>query len=303
MRAGVRERLLMVHFYLILTILFWAIGQTLLKAGLSRTSPVDGFIACGVAGFAAGLPLFYLLRANPAFVPVFDPVFPYMAISVWAALCYLTFYYAIDAGELAVASALYGTCPIWTALFAVSFLGETLTVRQWSAIIAVVAGIMLLSYECARSGAQNDKKAAVSGRKWWMIVFIAVSAAAITGIADSVTKLVAINQSPATHLIYYWGGQIVIGIFIKAGLERSKFSISGIFDKYLLSGMFIMNLGAICFVTSMTTNQVSLVEAFTSSYIVLPAIASWLFFGERFTLVKAISVLVIVTGVTVLSLG
>ena len=293
----------MVHFYLILTILFWAAGQTLLKMGLSRTSPVDGFIACGVAGFTAGLPIFYILRANPAFVPVFDPVFPYMAISVWAALCYLTFYYAIDAGELSVASALYGTCPIWTAMFAVSFLGETLTARQWGAIIAVVIGIMLLSYECARLGALDEKKTAVSGRKWWMIVFIAVSAAAITGVADAVTKLVAINKSPATHLIYYWTGQIVIGMIIKAGLERSKFSLRGIFDKYLLSGMFIMNLGGICFVTSMTTNQVSVVEAFTSSYLALPAIASWLFFGERFTARKAISVLIIVTGVTMLSLG
>jgi len=293
----------MVHLYLILTILFWAIGQTLLKMGLSRTSPVDGFIACGVAGFAAGLPVFYIMRANQAFVPVFDPVFPYMAISVWAALCYLTFYYAIDAGELSVASALYGSCPIWTALFAVSFLGETLSGRQWAAIIAVVAGIMMLAYECARLNSQDAAQKSVSRGKWWMIVFIAVSSAAITGIADSVTKLVAMNQSPATHLIYYWSGQIVIGLIMKTGLERSKFRLHGIFDKYLLSGMFIMNLGAICFVTSMTTNQVSVVEAFTSSYIAIPAIISWLFLGERFTKIKALSLLVIAVGVTVLALG
>ncbi|HNY13568.1 MAG TPA: EamA family transporter, partial [Candidatus Wallbacteria bacterium] len=232
----------MVYLYLFSTIIFWTLGQFFLKIGFTRSNPVSSFILCGVTGFAVGFPFFYFADIKADFS---DP-WRFGAISVWAAMCYLTYYYAIEAGELAIASALVGTCPIWTAIFAVFVMGETLVTRQWFAAGAVVAGIMLLAISCGPEAAAAEvtapfNNANASNAKWWTCVFISITCAVLTGVADAVTRVVVINKSVSTHLIYYWGAQIVIGLVLKAAIERNNFTFSSLFSKYSIIGMFSMN--------------------------------------------------------------
>jgi len=283
----------------VITIL-WAAGQSVLKAGLVESTPISSSIINGTCGLVAGLPFFYF---NP---PDFTDFTTFYPVSAWVALCYLTYYYALNIGELGAVSSLLNTFPLYTVLFAVFVMGEKLITRQWIAVALIIIGGVVISgnYINESEGAAVEDNSAVrgggnnkAGFKRFILSFIVISAAVCIGIADAVTLPVVINKGPSTHLIYFWSTQIILGLFLKACFERKNFDFRKLLSKYSIIGTFLLNSGAVCFVLSMGLGQISIIEPLTSTYTLLVALIAWKFFGEKFTMVKTAAIITTVAGI------
>lgn len=290
---------LLLYILIILITVLWAAGQSVLKAGLVESTPLSSAVINGAIGLIAGLPFFYF---NP---PDFTDFTMFYPVSAWVALCYITYYYALNIGELGAVSSLLNTFPLYTALFAVFVMGEKLVTRQWIAVALIVIGGVVISGnyidEPGKGASLNNpyggEYKSKSGHKKFILSFIIISAAACIGVADAVTLPVVINKGPSTHLIYFWSTQIILGLFLKACFERKNFDFRKLLSKYSIIGTFLLNAGGICFALSMGLDQISIIEPLTSAYTLLVALIAWKFFGEQFTPIKTAAVITTVIGV------
>ena len=290
----------MLYILIAVITLLWAAGQSVLKAGLVESTPISSSIINGTCGLVAGLPFFYF---NP---PDFTDFTTFYPVSAWVALCYLTYYYALNIGELGAVSSLLNTFPLYTVLFAVFVMGEKLVTRQWAAVALIIAGGVVISgnfiNDASGSGSQDnpagsDDRKDKTGYKRFVMSFIVISAAVCIGIADAVTLPVVINKGPSTHLIYFWSTQIVLGLLLKACFERKNFDFRKLVSKYSIIGTFLLNTGGMFFVLSMHYGQISIIEPLTSTYTLLVALIAWKFFGEKFTPVKTAAIITTVAGI------
>jgi len=278
------------YILIVVIIVLWAAGQSVLKAGLVDSTPVSSAIINGACGLIAGTPFFYF---NP---PDFTDFWTFFPVCSWIAICYITYYYALNIGNLGAVSSLLNTFPLYTVLFAVMMLGEKLILRQWIAIFLIVTGGIIISINYVEP-AKDDSKNGGGTLKKIVLSFIVVSAAACIGVADAVTVPVVINKGPATHLIYFWSSQIILGLILKLCFERKKFDFQKLISKYAIIGTFLLNSGGICFAYSMQHGQISIIEPLTSTYTVLVAFISWKYFGEKFDASKIAAIAVIVAGI------
>ena len=289
----------MLYILIAVITVLWAAGQSVLKAGLVESTPISSSIINGTCGLVAGLPFFYY---NP---PDFTDFTTFYPVSAWVALCYLTYYYALNIGELGAVSSLLNTFPLYTVLFAVFVMGEKLITRQWIAVALIITGGVVISGNYinepdggaaqGNSTGGDDKNKA--GFKRFILSFIIISAAVCIGIADAVTLPVVINKGPSTHLIYFWSTQVILGLFLKACFERKNFDFRKLLSKYSIIGTFLLNSGGVCFALSMSLGQISIIEPLTSTYTLLVALIAWKFFGEKFTPVKTAAIITTVAGI------
>ncbi|HOT75881.1 MAG TPA: EamA family transporter [Candidatus Wallbacteria bacterium] len=282
-------------FYILIAviIILWAAGQSVLKAGLVDSTPVSSAIINGACGLIAGTPFFYF---NP---PDFTDFWTFFPVCSWIALCYITYYYALNIGDLGAVSSLLNTFPLYTVLFAVMILGEKLILRQWIAVFFIITGGTIISINYVEPLGDESEKNKKDGGKLKKIIlgFIVISAAACIGVADAVTMPVVINKGPSTHLVYFWSSQIILGLILKLCFERKKFDFKKLISKYSIIGTFLLNSGGICFVYSMQHGQISIIEPLTSTYTLLVAFIAWKFFGEKFNPAKIAAMTIIIAGI------
>lgn len=281
----------MTFIYLALTIFFWGTGQTLLKIGFSKSTPISSFFLGGLAGIFVAAPYIAFYER-----PIFDNYHLFLPIMLAVALCYLTYYYALNAGELSVASAILGTYPMYTVLFAVIVMKEVLVLKQYMGLFLVIGGVGALSVSSGGADADGVKGQGKS-RVW---IFLSILSAVLIGVADAVSKVVLDHTNPATYFLYFGVIQITLGFFLKLVFEGGNFDLAALRSKYSIIGMFLLNCGGMAFTFALKSNQASIVVPLSSTYLALVTLLSWWFLKERFTVVKGLGITAIIAGVMLL---
>lgn len=111
-------------------------------------------------------------------------VIAYASGIIWAIGLSL-FFFGLQREEVSRAAPIYGTYPLFTALWAAAFLSEQLTTVQWTAIVVTVLGAGLISINPQRRGRRGLMEP--------MALTVLVAGAAITGSAWVLNKQATLN--------------------------------------------------------------------------------------------------------------
>ncbi|HOD41430.1 MAG TPA: EamA family transporter [Candidatus Wallbacteria bacterium] len=282
----------MIYLYLSITILGWGVGQTLLKIGFARSTPISSYLIGGILGLAVWLP--YILVNKP----VLTGIGLYLPLCLAISLAYLTFYYSLNAGELSIASAILGTYPMYTVLFAVFVMGEKLSWLQWCGLATITAGIGLLSYLSHPSpAAGTGSKEARDARIW---LFLSVISAVLIGVADAMCKVVIDRTNVSAFSLYLNTVQICAGLLLKLLFEGREFSFETLKSRYSLAGILLLNIGGLTFTIALSMGQASIIVPLSSTYLALVTVLSWLFLKEKMGPMKAASISMVIAGIMML---
>lgn len=274
----------MMYFFLLFTIIGWSIGQTLLKLGYSKATPLDSFLIGGLCAIVVWTPYVYF---NP---PIFKDPALFFALTSFVVLCNITFYYCLAAGELATVSAILGSYPLFTVLFAVLFMGEFLTYEQWAAVIVIILGVASLSAFSAGNSSESNKTP-----KIWLL--FALISAILVGVGDALTKIIVDNANASAYIVYYTVFQLFITMLLKFFFGGFKFDFGFLKARLSFLGMFLMTGGGLFFTLALSLGKASIVVPFSSSYLALVALFSWLFLNEKMNYGKLSAITMIIAGI------
>ena len=220
------------------------------------------------------------------------------------------FFHGLRLEEVSRATPIQMTAPIFTALLAVTFLGESLNALQWVAIVVVVLG-----------GATVTVRPELG---WFRIanrraLVILLGASFVMGVAFVVSKE-ATNQMNVWAIQAFRAASMGAGVLALQGRRQALREARRMLGDRRAMGTLVLTEGimapiaAFMFVVALSLGPVSLVSAVSSSrpLIVLGASAAlstrfWNVLGERLdrrTLgIKLASTVLIVGGVAVLALA
>jgi uncharacterized membrane protein len=204
----------------------------------------------------------------------------------------------------------YQTFPVFTALLAVFFLGEDLSAFHWAAIMATVAGAVLISLRL-----DQGYRGVFLHRSFFLLMLGSAIAA-----AAHVTGKVALDDLPVlhTHAVRSLGlsGALLLGALRPAPLREVRdllrqrspaFAILGMNEVVLASSSMILTLWALSLgPVSLVTTLVATRSFFVLLYSTALALRFTGFLGEqtsrRALAVKIVSTSLIVAGVAAIAM-
>jgi len=184
------------------------------------------------------------------------PVFFACLSAVFYFFLWLFWWQALKTTEVSRSTAIYNSSPIYTALMAVIFLGETLSIIKWLAIIMIVVGTILCSYEKT-----NDKKVS----RFNIMYLLVILAALCNSLGSIVSKIAvgSINPFVANLIAVYAGAPLFLTLLLKKEVSQELVaSVKNvkIIIPFIIRGL-IAFIAVICFYLAMKSGPASLVAA------------------------------------------
>lgn len=266
----------------LITAVFWALGNVLLKKGVMALP--NSLVYLENAVFFLGLWLIYLL-INGGWQS--QPLAWVIAI-----LPPLGFVYALTAlkkNNAGLVLAVGSIHPAVTAVLAVSFLEEKLNIGQWGLIIMAVLGIIIMSW----SG-----KAKIGSWLWWGLVY-----GLWVGLNNFISKF-AISQTNVVSyslMIAIW--QMLIAVVFLT-VEKQWRKVGVLLNKkgqIGLIGTGIYNVGSVAFFMALGVGAVSLIMPVVNLSTPIMLFLAWWWLKERMTIRQIIGAGVVVVSVIGLS--
>jgi len=242
----------------LLALLLYGLGQGFVKMWIAEVPPARFclYFAC-----ARAVVMVSYFLANPH-TPVFTPEGRrVLIIGVLAYILdgtgWILYFQSIIAGPITIVGTLSAAYPAVTIVFAHWFLGETLSVAQYLAVILVIGGCIGLAYQPA--GAANK----VTGRAWIPLAF---SALMLWGAAQTIVKYdyglgaTDVNMS----LFSVFGALLTLGVF---GLLKGRAGTHSLIEwtrSFLPMGM--MAAGDLGVLIASRYGKISIVTPLTAAY-------------------------------------
>lgn len=169
-------------------------------------------------------------------------------------LLWLFWWKGLTTTEISRSTAIYNSSPIFTALMAVLLLGEKLSSLQWGAIIIIIVGAILCSWEKNSSNGRFNTA--------YLLIIIAALCSSV-GSLLSKTAVTHINPLAVYIISAYAGAPFFLLLLIKKEVkEEAKNAIK---NRNLLGALIIRGLigfaGVIFFYLALFSGPVSLVSA------------------------------------------
>lgn len=210
------------------------------------------------------------------------------ALHVWRNLAHFGgqfgWFFAIAAIPLAEVFAIEFTIPLWTALLAVLFLGERLTLRRVAAIAVGLAGVLLI----LRPGAGLMHPAAIA----------ALGGAVAYAVSYVLTKRLTPSEAPLAILFYMTVVQLPLGL---AGALLQWRELAWPMAPWLL----IVGLGALtahyCIARAFALADIAVVIPVDFVRLPLVALIGYAFYGERLD-VLAVAGMLLIVGANLINL-
>lgn len=266
-------------------------------------------------------PLSYIVSLNVPqliFIPILTffylPFFPrqfnqYIIIAVISGYVYfLTWIFwnkAIKKIEVSRASAIFNLQPIFIALLAVLFLGESLSLLKWIAVFLVVVGAYLCSLE-------NSQKI----NRFNPVYLLIITCAFLSAIAGCLSKSASSSLNPIWVYLFSWFGNLPIFFLLLLKKEVKDEVKAALFNKKTLGSLFLakgINFIAVClFYLALPKGPISLIGAiygtgplFTFVYTILASLFLPKLIKESLDkstlLYKALAILLIIIGAVIIS--
>lgn len=207
---------------------------------------------------------------------------------------YLALYFSYNSGQISVVAPVAASYGIVTTIFSLLFLKENLSYFQIAALIIVFIGIVLIS----RNNSDKTKFKLDKGLIGAFLVML------FFGLYFPLWNLL-INQE-------YWEVSFTLdktflfilslvyaGVKLRANFTRKLKQSLG----YTKVGIFeFIGFAAVTFGLSSTTNSTAIITALSSAYPVLTILLSIIFLKEKLNRNKAIAIVLIITGIILVSI-
>lgn len=250
---------------------------------------ITGLIFFSPLSFSWGWPLFFALLSGP--------VYFVMWLLWWKSLANF---------EVSRVAAIFNTRPIFTALLAVLFLGESLTNLKWLAILFIVIGAIICSWDSKKDKTVFD-----------LTYFLIILSALLAALGDLFSKfaLKEINPFTVYLLSYYATLPLFITLLFKKGvIQELKINLSNKKTFLVfLTRVFISFISICFFYLALASGPISFVIAITGGGPLLVFIYATLIslfwpkvIKEELTksvlIAKALAIILIVGGVVLINL-
>lgn len=271
----------------ILSALFMAGSQILLKKSYKELDPSIAFLFDAIFGIIIWIPLGFIFGAK---LEEIVKCLSYATIS--AILSEALVFYALSKGNLSVATVLISTYPIYTLLFSHLINYEILTIIQIVFILLTIIGTIITCL---------DREFKIKKLKSITAIIPLVTAIAI-GLSDSLTKNIINQTSSFSFLVAIAIVQLPLAI-IYLKISKQKFSTikkelnEGIKEyKYSIIGSLLNVLGTGCLLISFNYGMASILSPLTTLYTPIVLIYSFIFLKEKIDKLNLIGIISALIG-------
>jgi bacterial/archaeal transporter family protein len=178
------------------------------------------------------LPIMYVISPAVRSVPVPD-ILILIAVGIISAVAIWLYLIALDDDEASVVVPLFQTIPIFGALFAYLFLGETLTTQQMIACGLIICGSMIITLEL------DEERKIRFKRK---ILFLMLGSSILFAFYETLFKVAAVEQDFWVASFWEHAGLLLMGIVLLF-IGRFRRDFIALLTKNG-SGIVTLNLGS-----------------------------------------------------------
>ncbi|MFH0863501.1 MAG: EamA family transporter [Candidatus Gottesmanbacteria bacterium] len=163
---------------------------------------------------------------------------------------------ALKKTEVSRSIAIYSSAPIYTALLAVVFLQEQLSLIKWLSIVAIIAGSILCSYE------KTSARKSIGFNSMYLLVILAALFSSLGGIVSK-AAMQTMHPFIVDIVAVYAAIPLFLLLFLKKGVFNEVVEViknKKIIFPFLIRGLLGF-LGTITFYLAISLGPVSLVSA------------------------------------------
>jgi drug/metabolite transporter, DME family len=283
------------ELYALTNAFLFALLNILIKKALRYSNPATGVIS------SLGINVVFLWSASILFVPLAPlasaSILIFVAVGFFQpGLTRLLTYKGIDALGVAITDPIRASTPLFSALMAIIFLGEQMTVPIFLGTLMIIGGITLLSW---RSGSM--KIVGSAAYLWYPI-----AASALAGASQVVRKFgLAAVPHPFLAAAVTASSSLILSVLTMRYVEKTQESWRmnrQCFWWFLAAGI-VISFAMTCIYYALDLGKVSVVIPIASTGPLFSLILTALFLRdvERVTLRIVISAVMIVAGVVLIS--
>jgi len=272
----------------VLPIFFWGIAAVLAKVSTPQLNVVRVALIIVIiegAMYFAG----YVSFRNTTTLS-FSSILFGLGTAIVGMVAYLCFYESMPDGQVAVIGTISAAYPALTVLGALLFLSETLTTSEAVGLVAVIFGIVALSYERTPNSQRTIPKRSL---------FFALLAFFLWGIWGLATKITIDTIGPGNMFGFYSIAAVALPL-IYFGIRRNRLSKSEKPSKFLWAagagGVASNVVGTLIFAFALNVGQASLVVPISSAYPLVTVALAITLLGEKLNRLQTIALAVLLIG-------
>jgi len=280
----------------LLSALFWGFGAIFAKLSTPKlgVTRVAGLVVVidSMLYFAG----YCLWRSN---VPINLEYGVLAAASAFVGIvAYLCFFESLLDGQVAIVGTISAAYPALTVIGALIFLSETLTAAQTLGLVAVICGIVALSYERNQNSLRAIPKRSL---------FFALMAFALWGFWSLTSKVAVSKIGPGNVFGFYVISSLTVPLvyawFRKAGFRVFKTEkpslISWVFGA---AGLALNVSGTLIFSFALSIGQSSLVVPISGAYPLVTVTMALLMLGEKLNRFQLIALAFVIMGLVLIGI-
>ena len=273
----------------ILTIIFWGVGQVLIKRGFAHLSPWQTYAVDTFFTLFLWIPYGIIAGFN---IEKID--FISLITVIFLGITFAGYYYVVEKAPISTVTPIFSSAPAGTLLISLGFFGETLNPLQIFAVILTIIGVISLTLP-TRLVKPNPIV-----QTW---IFWAIFLTVIFSFEPLLFKLVISRTGNGTFMLLLSFGQ-VIAVLLWHLVRPAKSVIPKIPKKYFLwtiLGVILFNIGTITDALALERGLASLVAPLANLNVAVIIILSVVFLKEKINLTKVFAVILILIGVIIIT--
>lgn len=197
-------------------------------------------------------------------------------------------FFVYSKGDLNTIESVISIYPVFTIIFAHILLGEVLSESFAFALILIIGGIVLISFQISLTGMRLNRS-----------ILWALSGAIAIGLSDTVSKSFIDNYTSYEFLVSLGISQTILSALLIL-MSKSRFHNIRRIDRKTLCGTFLIALSMVFFWETFNNSLASIASSLTASVIVLIVILSRVILKERIPLKNYIGIAITLIGVILL---
>lgn len=274
--------------YGLLAAFSFAVSYIALKKSFDEFPPSVAFFFDMIFGLIIWIPFSFFLGFDLNHI---YKVFIYAVIS--GILSEAFTFYVLSKGEISITGTIFASYPIYTILFSILILGESLVPIHWLFIFITLIGTLLASLPEKMKKKELKKKA---------YILWALAGAIAVGLSDTISKGAIDKTSAAAFLFTLAIVQVPISlIYLKLEKETSrhiiKFAKNYKIYKYAIAGSFFNVIGLIGLWLAFENTFASIASPLTAAYPGIMVILAVIFLKEKPRKIEILGLFLILLGV------
>jgi len=214
------------------------------------------------------------------------------------AVAYICYFESITDGQIAIAGTISAAYPALTVIGALIFLSETLTTTQAISLVAIIGGVIALSYE-----PNPDSEHAMPRRS----LFFALLAFVLWGFWSLTSKMAINAVGPGNIFGFYVVASLIVpfayALFRRVRPERSRAGDPSRTAWVLGGAALALNVcGVFAFSFALNAGFASLVVPISSAYPLVTVVLAVALLREKLDRLHVIALAFVIVGLTVIGL-